>query len=142
MDEVGRIGVAQGPRIVGPRDGTSVDLGAISARFMVWGEESGGGFSLVEHPIPARTLAAPIHRHSREDEYSYVLEGRLGALLGRRGLRRTRRPRVQASRPVAHLLERRRNRVPDPRDHLAGDVRALLRGVSVGPGRTTGLRGD
>jgi hypothetical protein len=23
-----------------------------------------------------------VHRHSREDEYSYVLEGRLGALLG------------------------------------------------------------
>jgi len=37
-------------------DGASVDLGAISARFMVWGEESGGGFSLVEHPIPPRTL--------------------------------------------------------------------------------------
>jgi len=27
-------------------------------------------------------LAAPLHRHSREDEYSYVLSGRLGALLG------------------------------------------------------------
>jgi uncharacterized cupin superfamily protein len=49
---------------------------------MVWGEESGGGFSLVEHPIPPRTLAAPVHRHAKEDEYSYVLEGRLGALLG------------------------------------------------------------
>ena len=82
MDEVGRFDATKGPRIVGPRDGASVDLGAISARFMVLGEESGGGFSLVEHPIPARTLAAPIHRHSREDEYSYVLEGRLGALLG------------------------------------------------------------
>ena len=46
------------------------------------GEESGGGFSLVEHPIPPRTLAAPVHRHSKEDEYSYVLEGQLGALLG------------------------------------------------------------
>jgi len=51
-------------------------------RFLVWGEESGGGFSLVEHPIPPRTLAAPLHRHAHEDEYSYVLEGRLGALLG------------------------------------------------------------
>jgi hypothetical protein len=40
------------------------------------------------------------------------------------------------------LLERRRYRVPDPRDHLAGDVRALLRGVPVGSGRTTGARGD
>jgi len=25
---------------------------------------------------------ARLHRHSREDEYSYVLEGRVGALLG------------------------------------------------------------
>ena len=29
-----------------------------------------------------RALAAPLHRHSREDEYSYVTEGRVGALLG------------------------------------------------------------
>ena len=29
-----------------------------------------------------RALAAPLHRHTREDEYSYVLEGRVGALLG------------------------------------------------------------
>jgi oxalate decarboxylase/phosphoglucose isomerase-like protein (cupin superfamily) len=32
--------------------------------------------------MPPRGLAAPMHRHSREDEYSYVLEGRLGAQLG------------------------------------------------------------
>jgi mannose-6-phosphate isomerase-like protein (cupin superfamily) len=49
---------------------------------MVDGAQSGGGFSLVEHPMPPRALAAPLHRHSREDEYSYVLEGRVGALLG------------------------------------------------------------
>jgi hypothetical protein len=29
-----------------------------------------------------RALAAPLHRHTREDEYSYILEGRVGALLG------------------------------------------------------------
>ena len=29
-----------------------------------------------------RALAAPLHRHNREDEYSFVLEGRMGALLG------------------------------------------------------------
>ena len=29
-----------------------------------------------------RALAAPLHRHTREDEYSFVLEGRMGALLG------------------------------------------------------------
>ncbi len=77
-----RFDASQGPRIVGPRDGKTLDLGVVGVRFLVWGEESGGGFSLVEHPIPPRHLAAPLHRHSREDEYSYVLEGRLGALLG------------------------------------------------------------
>jgi hypothetical protein len=29
-----------------------------------------------------RALAAPLHLHTREDEYSFVLEGRMGALLG------------------------------------------------------------
>ena len=81
-DSVRRFDAAQGPRVVGPRDGLMVDLGALGVRFMVRAEESGGGFALVEHPIPPRTLAAPLHRHAREDEYSYVLEGRLGALLG------------------------------------------------------------
>src|SRR5436305_3748005 len=70
------------PRIIGPEDGKQVDLGSVGARFMIYGEESGGGFSVVEHPMPPRALAAPVHRHSREDEYSYVLEGRMGALLG------------------------------------------------------------
>ena len=72
-----------GPRIVGPSDGRLADLGSIAARMMIWTEEvPGGSFSLVEHPMPPRRLAAPIHKHSREDEYSYVLEGRMGALLG------------------------------------------------------------
>ena len=69
-------------RIVGPRDGKLGKLGGIGIRFMVGGAESGGGFALVEHPMEPRALAAPIHRHSREDEYSFVLEGRVGADLG------------------------------------------------------------
>lgn len=51
-------------------------------RFLIDGLDSGGGFSLVEHPMSPRALGAPLHRHSREDEYSFVLEGRVGALLG------------------------------------------------------------
>jgi mannose-6-phosphate isomerase-like protein (cupin superfamily) len=71
------------PKIVGPRDGKAGSLGSIGVRFMIDTEETdAGGFSLVEHPLPPRRLAAPLHRHSREDEYSYVLEGRMGALLG------------------------------------------------------------
>ena len=49
---------------------------------MIDGAEAGERFSLVEHPMSPRALAAPLHRHTREDEYSYVLEGRMGALLG------------------------------------------------------------
>ncbi len=68
--------------IVGPADGRGGDLGSLGVRFMISGAQSGGGFSLVEHPIAPRGLAAPLHRHTHEDEYSYVLEGRMGADLG------------------------------------------------------------
>ena len=69
-------------KVVGPRDGKAGFLGSIGVRFMIDGEETRGEFSLVEHPMSPRALAAPLHRHTREDEYSYVLEGRVGALLG------------------------------------------------------------
>ena len=69
-------------RVLGPEEGTAGFLGSIGVRFMLDGDTTGGGFSLVEHPMSPRALAAPLHRHLREDEYSYVLEGRMGALLG------------------------------------------------------------
>ena len=69
-------------KVLGPADGQAGFLGSIGVRFMIDGFESGGGFSLVEHPMSARALAAPLHRHTREDEYSFVLEGHVGALLG------------------------------------------------------------
>ncbi len=68
--------------VLGPADGRIGSLSTIGVRFMISAEQSGGGFSLVEHPMTPRALAAPVHRHSREDEYSFVLEGRVGALLG------------------------------------------------------------
>jgi mannose-6-phosphate isomerase-like protein (cupin superfamily) len=71
-----------GGPVLGPSEGRAGLLGSMGVRFMLAAAETGGGFSLVEHPIPPRALAAPLHRHSREDEYSFVLEGRLGALLG------------------------------------------------------------
>jgi quercetin dioxygenase-like cupin family protein len=69
-------------KIVGPHDGKTGFLGTIGVRFMIDGDEAGQRFSLVEHPMSPRALAAPLHRHTREDEYSYVIEGRVGALLG------------------------------------------------------------
>jgi mannose-6-phosphate isomerase-like protein (cupin superfamily) len=67
-----------------PPDGGDV-LGFVDGvqdRFLVESDRSGGAVALVEHRLAPRTLAAPVHLHEREDEYSYVLEGRIGVLLG------------------------------------------------------------
>src|ERR671924_1208072 len=69
-------------KIVGPGDANDGFLGSIGVRFMIDGFDAGERFSLVEHPMSPRALAAPLHLHTREDEYSFVLEGRMGALLG------------------------------------------------------------
>ena len=68
--------------VIGPKDGPLVDLAGVGVRFLLDAERTGGGFSLVEHPIAPRTLGSPVHTHSREDEWSFVLEGRVGLLIG------------------------------------------------------------
>jgi mannose-6-phosphate isomerase-like protein (cupin superfamily) len=69
-------------KIVGPSDAKEGFLGSIGVRFMIDGAEAGDRFSLVEHAMAPRARAAPLHLHTREDEYTFVLEGRMGALLG------------------------------------------------------------
>ena len=56
----------------------TVHLFDLGVRFLLEGES----VALVEHTLPPRALGAPLHRHANEDEYSYVLEGQLGAQLG------------------------------------------------------------
>ena len=68
--------------VLGPAEGDHVQIGALGVRFMIDTDESGGGFSLVEHPIAPKSLAAPMHVHEHEDEYSYVLEGEVGIQVG------------------------------------------------------------
>src|SRR3954470_6145494 len=68
-------------QVLGPEEGKHAQIGAMGVRFMV-DPEQGGGFSLVEHPIAPRALAAPMHTHTHEDEYSYVLEGEVGVQVG------------------------------------------------------------
>jgi mannose-6-phosphate isomerase-like protein (cupin superfamily) len=67
---------------IGADEGERVDLGGLGIVWKIEGAEADGRFSVVHHPLAPRALAAPLHRHSREDEYSYVLTGTLGALLG------------------------------------------------------------
>ena len=74
---------AQLDRITSPADGSErVEIGGLGIVWKIEGVETGERFSVVHHPLAPRALAAPLHRHTREDEYSYVLEGTLGALLG------------------------------------------------------------
>jgi quercetin dioxygenase-like cupin family protein len=68
--------------VLSPDEGEKVQFGGLGVRFMIGGAESGGTFALVEHPIEPRALAAPIHTHRNEDEYTYVLEGEIGVQVG------------------------------------------------------------
>lgn len=70
-----------GARMLGAREGTIV-AGLVSDRFMIDGAETRGRFALVQHLFEPKALAAPMHRHRDEDEYTYVLTGRIGAVLG------------------------------------------------------------
>jgi quercetin dioxygenase-like cupin family protein len=65
-----------------PGQGQSFDFGGLGIAWKVEGGQTGGRFSVVHHPLAPRALAAPLHRHTNEDELSYVLRGKLGALLG------------------------------------------------------------
>ncbi len=57
-----------------------VMLGQLGARLDISRLENEANVAIVEHTLPAHTLAAPLHRHSREDELSYVLEGEMTVL--------------------------------------------------------------
>jgi len=69
-------------RVLSPDEGETVWLRKLGIRFMIGGEQTQGNFALVEHPIGPRALAAPMHTHEREDEYTYVLEGEIGVQIG------------------------------------------------------------
>ncbi len=57
-------------------------IGGVADRFMIDGKDADGRFALVQHLFEPRALAAPMHRHRDEDEFTYVLTGRIGAVLG------------------------------------------------------------
>jgi mannose-6-phosphate isomerase-like protein (cupin superfamily) len=63
--------------IVRPGEGETGELGSIGVAFKLWGADTGGAVSIVEHPFPVGALVPP-HLHTREDEYSIVTEGEIG----------------------------------------------------------------
>jgi quercetin dioxygenase-like cupin family protein len=76
---------AQGPplTVVQPGEGLAGQLGSIGVQFKLWGADTDGSVSVVEHPFPVGALV-PAHLHTREDEYSIVTEGEIGFRSGDR----------------------------------------------------------
>jgi mannose-6-phosphate isomerase-like protein (cupin superfamily) len=69
------------PIVIPPGHGELVNLRGMGVHFKVEGTQTGGRFSIVEHPIEPRRLIPP-HMHRNEDEYSFVIEGIVGARIG------------------------------------------------------------
>jgi mannose-6-phosphate isomerase-like protein (cupin superfamily) len=69
-------------RTVGPQDGDRSRLGGCENRFVIDGTDTNNRFALVEHTLDVGALAAPVHLHHDEDEYTYVVSGTMGVLLG------------------------------------------------------------
>lgn len=71
------------PTVIPPGDGNPFLFGEVGGRFKIGDAATDGRFSVAQLPgIPPRTLAAPLHRHHNEDEYTYVLDGTLGTMAG------------------------------------------------------------
>jgi mannose-6-phosphate isomerase-like protein (cupin superfamily) len=69
--------------VILPDEGETFTFGIVGGRFKIGGDATDERFAVAQMPeIPAHTLAAPLHRHHNEDEYTYVLEGRLGTMIG------------------------------------------------------------
>ena len=52
-------------------DKYDVELGQLAAKLEVSAAENDANVAVVEHTLAPHSLAAPLHRHSREDEISY-----------------------------------------------------------------------
>jgi quercetin dioxygenase-like cupin family protein len=60
------------------RAGEGEVLGAIAGcrdRFLVDSKDWGGRLGVVEHLLAPHSIAAPLHRHTLEDEFSLIVEG-------------------------------------------------------------------
>lgn len=68
--------------VVGPGEGEVVLRGGFGVINKIPGSDTGGAFAIVEHPVEPGALAAPPHTHANEDEYSFVVEGEVGAMIG------------------------------------------------------------
>jgi quercetin dioxygenase-like cupin family protein len=62
-------------------DGEQVSLGGLDIIFKLTSDQTGGALAICEITVePGRLI--PAHLHDTEDEFSYVIDGRIGVLIG------------------------------------------------------------
>ena len=86
------------PKVITPGEGKTVMLFGVRFSYKVETADSGGTLAVMEVEIPPRTLVKP-HNHTREDEFSLVLEGTVGVRVGDQEL---------AAGPGSYLVKPRR----------------------------------
>ena len=70
-------------KLILPEEGDSFIFGEVGGRWKINGKDSDDRFSVAHlKDIPPKVLAAPLHLHNNEDEYTYVIEGTLGTMKG------------------------------------------------------------
>ena len=69
------------PKATAPDEGKTIMLFAVRFDYKVTSDDSGGDLAALEVSIPPRTLVKP-HNHSREDEFTVVLDGTVMARVG------------------------------------------------------------
>jgi len=53
---------------------------ALGTTYKVLSKSVNGSASIVEHTVEPKSIGAPMHKHTHEDEISYVLEGELSVI--------------------------------------------------------------
>ncbi|MEO6131127.1 MAG: cupin domain-containing protein [Saprospiraceae bacterium] len=74
----------------------SVHFRALGTTYKVLSESVGGSAAIVEHTLDAKCLGAPMHKHTRENEISFVLEGELSVMQN---------GEVQIARPGQYIVK-------------------------------------
>ena len=68
--------------IVRAGDAAPLLEGPLGALLLAGRGDTGGGPAFVVHDLAPRALGSPVHTHVHEDEWSFVLSGRMGAMIG------------------------------------------------------------
>jgi quercetin dioxygenase-like cupin family protein len=90
--------------VIGPNEGEEIIAGMLGVISKLTGEATGGTFAIVEHPLAPGTLAAPMHTHTREDEFSFVIEGEVGVRFGDREMVATAGSYIVKPRGIPHTF--------------------------------------